>query len=121
MHFVDECLLIVEAGDGGNGAVAFRREKFEPLGGPAGGDGGRGGNVIFEGDEGLGTLSDLTHQRTIRAERGEDGQGKDCYGRGGKDVVVRVPLGTIAFDEETGERLFEVTRHREQVIAAQGG
>ncbi|HVU01563.1 MAG TPA: GTPase ObgE [Polyangiaceae bacterium] len=121
MHFVDECLLIVEAGDGGNGAVAFRREKFVPLGGPAGGDGGRGGDVIFEGDGGLGTLSDLTHERTIRAERGQDGQGKDCYGRGGKDVVVRVPLGTIAFDEATGERLFEVTKHHERVVAAKGG
>jgi GTPase len=121
MHFVDECLLIVEAGDGGKGAIAFRREKYEPFGGPAGGDGGRGGNVVFEGDAGLGTLSDLTHQRAIRAERGEDGQGKDCYGRGGRDVVVRVPLGTIAFDEETDERLFEITAHKEQHVAAKGG
>lgn len=121
MHFVDECLLIAEAGDGGKGAVAFRREKFVPLGGPAGGDGGRGGDVIFEGDEGMGTLQDLAHQRAVRAERGEDGQGKDCYGRAGRDVLVRVPLGTVVFDEETNEKLFEITRHRERVVAAKGG
>ncbi|HEX7671869.1 MAG TPA: GTPase ObgE [Polyangiaceae bacterium] len=121
MHFVDECLLIVEAGDGGKGAIAFRREKLEPFGGPAGGDGGRGGDVIFEGDGGLGTLSDLTHQRAVRAERGEDGMGKDCYGRGGKDTVVRVPLGTVVFDDETREKLFEITGHGERIIAAHGG
>jgi GTP-binding protein len=121
MHFVDECLLSVEAGDGGNGAVAFRREKSVPFGGPAGGDGGKGGDVAFEGDEGLGTLHDITHQKAIRAERGEDGRGKDCYGRGGEDAVVRVPLGTIAYDADTGEKLFEITRHRERIVVAKGG
>ena len=121
MHFVDECSLIVEAGDGGNGAVAFRREKSVPFGGPAGGDGGNGGDVVFEGDEGLGTLQDISHQRTVRAERGQDGQGKDCYGRAGQDAVVRVPLGTVAYDETSGERLFDVTRHRERIVAAHGG
>jgi GTP-binding protein len=121
MHFVDECRLTVVAGDGGNGAIAFRREKYVPLGGPAGGDGGRGGDVVFEGDEGLGTLHDLTHQRTIRAERGEDGRGKDMYGKAGRDVFVRVPLGTVVFDAESGARLFEVTKHRERVVAAKGG
>ncbi|HVW24026.1 MAG TPA: GTPase ObgE [Polyangiaceae bacterium] len=121
MHFVDECLLTVEAGDGGNGAVAFRREKSVPFGGPAGGDGGAGGAVVLEGDEGLGTLHDITHQRTVRAQRGEDGRGKDCYGRGGEDAIVRVPLGTVAYDADTNERLFEITRHRERVVAAKGG
>src|SRR5260221_1039758 len=121
MHFVDECPLIVEAGDGGNGAGAFRREKSVPFGGPAGGDGGNGGDVILEGDEGLGTLQDITHQQTVRAERGQDGQGKDCYGRAGGDSVVRVPLGTVVYDAKAGEKLFEVLRHREQVIAAKGG
>jgi len=121
MHFVDECALTVEAGDGGNGAVAFRREKSVPFGGPAGGDGGNGGDVVLEGDEGLGTLHDITHQKTVRAERGEDGRGKDCYGRGGEDAIIRVPLGTVVYDAETGERLFEVTRHRERVVAAKGG
>ena len=121
MHFVDECLLTVEAGDGGNGAVAFRREKSVPFGGPAGGDGGSGGDVIMEGDEGLGTLHDITHQKTVRAQRGEDGRGKDCYGKGGEDAVVRVPLGTVAFDAETGTRLFEITGHHERIVVAEGG
>ena len=121
MHFVDECTLTVVAGDGGNGAVAFRREKSVPFGGPAGGDGGNGGDVVMEGDEGLGTLHDITHQKMVRAQRGQDGQGKDCYGRGGEDAIVRVPLGTVAHDVETGERLFEITRHRERIVAAKGG
>jgi GTP-binding protein len=121
MHFVDECSLVIEAGDGGNGAVAFRREKSVPFGGPAGGDGGNGGDVVFEGDGGLGTLNDITHQKAVRAERGEDGKGKDCYGRAGEDAIVRVPLGTVAFDTQTGERLFEITSHKERVIAAKGG
>jgi GTP-binding protein len=121
MHFVDECPLTIEAGDGGNGAVAFRREKSVPFGGPAGGDGGSGGDVIIEGDEGLGTLHDITHQKTVRAQRGEDGRGKDCYGRGGEDAVVRVPLGTIAFDADTGERVFEITHHHERIVGAKGG
>jgi GTPase len=121
MHFVDECELIVEAGHGGNGVVAFRREKYVPFGGPAGGDGGRGGDVVFEGDGGLFTLHDIVHQRTIRAERGEDGASKDMYGRGGRDVTVRVPLGTIASDAGTRERLFEVTHHGERIVAAKGG
>jgi GTPase len=121
MHFVDECELIVEAGHGGKGVVAFRREKYVPFGGPAGGDGGRGGDVVFEGDGGLFTLHDIVHQRTIRAERGEDGASKDMYGRAGKDATVRVPLGTIALDATTHEKLFEVTKHGERVIAAKGG
>ena len=121
MHFVDEAVLIIEAGDGGKGAIAFHRGRFEPFGGPAGGDGGLGGDVIFEGDEGLGTLSDLTHANTIRAARGQDGMGKDMYGRGGKDVVVRVPIGTVVYDQATGELLFEVVEHKEQIVAARGG
>jgi GTPase len=121
MHFVDECTLTVQAGDGGNGAVAFRREKYVPLGGPSGGDGGRGGSVVFVGDEGMSTLHDLTHQRILVAERGEDGANKDMYGRGGQDTVVRVPLGTVVSDAETGEVLFEVTAHRERHVAARGG
>jgi GTP-binding protein len=121
MHFVDECTLTVQAGSGGNGAVAFRREKFVPLGGPAGGDGGRGGSVVFVGDEGLGTLHDLTHARTIVAARGEDGGNKDMYGRGGDDEVVRVPIGTVVTDAETGEVLFEITSHQQREVVARGG
>src|ERR1700727_2448641 len=94
MKFVDSCEVTLIAGKGGNGAVAFRREKFVPFGGPSGGDGGRGGDVIFEGDEGMSTLLDFTHARTITAERGKHGSGSDCHGRAGDDHVVRLPIGT---------------------------
>src|SRR5258706_6021884 len=101
MRFIDECELRVEAGSGGKGAVAFRREKYVPFGGPAGGDGGRGGDVVFVTDEGLGTLYDLTHQRMLRAEHGENGQGKDCYGHAGGELVVRVPVRTIVIGQQS--------------------
>jgi GTP-binding protein len=121
MRFIDECELRVEAGAGGKGAVAFRREKYIPFGGPAGGDGGRGGDVVLVADSGLGTLYDLTHQRTVRAEPGQNGMGKDCYGRAAKDVEVRVPVGTIVFDSETQEKLCELTRPQERIVIAKGG
>lgn len=121
MHFVDECTLTVEAGSGGDGAIAFRREKFVPFGGPAGGDGGRGGSVVFVGDAGLGTLHDLTHRRIVKAESGVNGGNKDMNGRAGRDAILRVPLGTIALDDETSEVLFEITEHGEEKIAARGG
>jgi GTP-binding protein len=121
MRFIDECEVRVEAGDGGRGCVAFRREKFVPFGGPAGGDGGRGGDVVFVADEGLGTLYDLTHQRHLRAEHGQHGMGKDCYGHSGKDLEVRVPVGTVVFDAETGEKLFELLKHQERAVVARGG
>ncbi|MFO0571541.1 MAG: GTPase ObgE [Polyangiaceae bacterium] len=121
MRFVDECKLRVEAGKGGRGAVAFRREKFVPFGGPAGGDGGRGGDVVLVADSGLGTLYDLTHLRVVRAERGEDGGGKDMYGKSGRDSRISVPLGTIVTDEGSGERIAELTRAGEEFVAAKGG
>jgi GTP-binding protein len=121
MKFIDECRVRIVAGDGGNGCVAFRREKYVPRGGPSGGDGGRGGDVIFEGDPGKSTLYDLVHQHTLRAERGEHGMGKDCYGRGGEDLVVRVPVGTQAFDATTGALCFDITEAGQRVIAAKGG
>jgi GTP-binding protein len=121
MRFVDECNLSVEAGDGGNGAVAFRREKFVPFGGPAGGDGGRGGDVVFVADSGLSTLYDLAHLRKIRAQAGQHGGGKDCYGRSGKDTEVRVPQGTIIFDATTGELLTELTAINDRFVIAEGG
>ena len=92
MKFVDSCEVDAIAGTGGNGCVAFRREKFVPFGGPSGGDGGRGGDVVFVADEGLSTLLDLNHVRALRAPAGEHGQGKDCYGRAGKELAVRVPV-----------------------------
>lgn len=121
MRFIDECEVRVEAGNGGRGCVAFRREKFVPFGGPAGGDGGRGGDVVFVADEGLGTLYDLTHQRHLRAENGQHGMGKDCYGHAGRDLEVRVPVGTVVYDAETGEKLFELLKHQDRAVVARGG
>ncbi|MCA9598368.1 MAG: GTPase ObgE [Myxococcales bacterium] len=121
MRFIDECELTVEAGDGGRGVVAFRREKYVPFGGPAGGDGGRGGDVVLEADSGKNTLYDLKHVRIVRADRGQDGGGKDKYGRAGSDRVVRVPLGTIVFDADSGNRLCELTKSEDRFVVASGG
>lgn len=121
MRYIDECSLDVEAGDGGNGAIAFRREKFVPLGGPAGGDGGRGGDIIFVADPGLNTLYDLYYTRRVCAEAGAPGGGKDRFGRGGADTRIRVPLGTILFDRESGENLGELTHADQEVVIARGG
>jgi GTP-binding protein len=121
MRFIDECELRVEAGAGGKGAVAFRREKYIPFGGPAGGDGGRGGDVVLVADSGLGTLYDLIHQRVARADPGQNGMGKDCYGRAAKEVEVRVPVGTIVFDSATQEKICELTRPQERIVIAKGG
>ncbi len=109
------------AGRGGNGSIAFRREKFVPFGGPAGGDGGRGGDVVFVADEGLSTLLDLTYGRALRADHGEHGQGKDCYGRAGEDLVVRVPVGTQVFDRESGALLFDIAGRDARAVIAHGG
>lgn len=121
MHFVDECELVVIAGDGGDGAVAFRREKYIPFGGPWGGDGGRGGDVIFVADSGLSTLYDLKHQRTVRAERGRHGEGRDCHGRAGGHRELRVPLGTLVHDVENKIQLGELVREDQRLVVAQGG
>ena len=121
MRFIDECSLDVEAGSGGNGAIAFRREKYVPLGGPAGGDGGRGGNVVFVADSGLNTLYDLYYTRHVVAESGAPGGGKDKFGRGGADTRIRVPLGTIIFDRDTGELVGEITKADQEVTIAHGG
>ncbi|WP_146652153.1 GTPase ObgE [Labilithrix luteola] len=121
MKFVDSCTVDIVAGNGGNGVVAFRREKFVPFGGPSGGDGGKGGNIVFATDEGMSTLLDLTYSRIVRAPHGEHGQGKDCYGRAGKDLVVRVPVGTQVFDRETNTLLFDLDQPNTQVVVAHGG
>jgi GTP-binding protein len=121
MRFIDECSIDVEAGSGGNGAIAFRREKFVPLGGPAGGDGGRGGDVIFVADPGLNTLYDLYYTRRVAANEGAPGEGKDRFGRGGTDTRVRVPLGTIVFDRESGANLGELTQPDQELVIARGG
>src|ERR1700745_1553853 len=105
MQFIDEVAIRVLAGDGGNGAVAFRREKFVPKGGPSGGDGGDGASVVLEVDEGLSTLLDYRYKSEFQAPSGEPGANKDRYGRAGEDVVLRVPPGTQVFDADTGERV----------------
>ncbi len=121
MKFVDSCEVKVAAGKGGNGSIAFRREKYVPFGGPAGGDGGRGGNVVFRTDPGLSTLLDVTYSHTIKAEEGEQGHGQDCYGRGAPDFVCRVPVGTQVFDKESGELLFDLNEPDVDTIIAKGG
>ncbi len=121
MKFVDSCQVKVVAGDGGRGCVAFRREKYVPFGGPAGGDGGKGGDVVFEGDPGRTTLLDVALTRRLVAERGEHGRGKDQYGKAGRDLVVRVPVGTQAFDKASHELLFDVDAPGKRVIVARGG
>jgi GTPase len=121
MRFIDEVTLKVEAGDGGNGCIAFRREKFLPMGGPSGGDGGSGGDVVLRVDPGLNTLYDLIHVRRVKAERGEHGMGSDCYGRGAEAKEVRVPQGTVVFDLESGEQLAELAELDSRVVIAKGG
>lgn len=121
MKFVDEASIHVQAGNGGNGSASMRREKYVPFGGPDGGDGGKGGSVILIGNSGLNTLVDFRHRRLFRAQNGEGGKGRQMYGKGGEDVVIRVPLGTIVKDEETGTVLGEITEHDQQMLVAQGG
>lgn len=121
MRFIDEVTIEVIAGKGGNGAVAFRREKYIPFGGPSGGDGGKGGDVVLVGDEGLGTLLDLTYQRRVEAERGEGGANKDMNGRSGRERLVRVPVGTVVLDARDDAPLGDVTKHGERLVVARGG
>src|SRR5271166_1500204 len=121
MRFIDEARVFVHAGKGGDGAIAFLREKFRPFGGPAGGDGGRGGSVIFEVDEGLSTLLDFKYKPRLVARDGEGGRGKQQYGHQGDDLVVRVPPGTMVFDEETGDLIADLVVPGERAIIAQAG
>ena len=121
MKFVDSCEVKIIAGRGGNGSVAFRREKFVPFGGPSGGDGGRGGDVVFETDPGMSTLLDVKHLRTLRAPDGEHGGGSDCYGKGGEDMTVRVPVGTQVIDAATSAVLFDLDAPNVRTIIAKGG
>ncbi|MDV2856280.1 MULTISPECIES: Obg family GTPase CgtA [Oceanimonas] len=121
MKFVDEAEIRIEAGDGGNGCVSFRREKYIPKGGPDGGDGGDGGDVYMLADENLNTLIDYHFERFHRAERGENGRGGNCTGKRGKDLVLTVPVGTRAKDEMTGEILGDLTRHGQKLLVAKGG
>lgn len=119
--FYDKAKVYVKGGDGGNGAVAFRREKYVPLGGPSGGDGGSGGSVILVADEGLRTLVDFRYQRHYKADRGEHGQGKGMHGRNAGDLTVRVPVGTVIRDAETGDFIVDMTEDGQEVKVATGG
>jgi len=121
MKFVDEVSIRVRAGDGGRGCAAFRREKYEPHGGPSGGDGGGGGDVVLRVDTGLSTLLDLSYPQTLRAGRGEHGRGKDQYGARGADLELRVPAGTLVHDIATGELLADLRLPGEQAVVARGG
>lgn len=121
MKFIDEAIIKAEAGDGGNGCVSFRREKYIPRGGPDGGDGGDGGSVYLVGDEGLNTLVDFRHRRMHRAERGQNGMRRQMTGHAGENLYVRVPLGTRVSDVETEELIGEVLQDGQQLLVAQGG
>ena len=121
MKFFDEAKIEVVAGDGGNGAATFRREKFIPFGGPDGGDGGRGGSIYAVADRNINTLIDYRYTRHFRAQRGENGRGADCYGKGGEDMDLRVPVGTIITDVNTGEVIADLARDGQRELIARGG
>jgi GTPase len=119
--FVDEVKIYVKGGDGGNGMVSFRREKYIPNGGPSGGDGGRGADVIFEVEEGLRTLMDFRYQRHFKAPRGEHGMSKGMHGKGSEDMIIKVPPGTIVSDADTNVVIADLTEHGQRAIIAKGG
>src|SRR5882762_8816106 len=121
MRFIDEARVFVHAGKGGDGAIAFLREKYRPFGGPAGGDGGRGGSVIFEVDEGMSTLLDFKYQPRLIARDGDSGRGKQQYGRAADDLVVRVPPGTVVIDDDSGAIVADLVIPGTRATIAQGG
>ncbi|MGC7589539.1 Obg family GTPase CgtA [Bisgaard Taxon 46] len=121
MKFIDEALIRVEAGDGGNGCISFRREKYIPKGGPDGGDGGDGGDVYLVADENLNTLIDYRFEKRFAAERGENGRSANCTGHRGKDITLRVPVGTRAIDNDTKEVIGDLTKHGTKMLVAKGG
>ena len=119
--FADEAKISIKAGDGGNGCVAFRREKYVPRGGPSGGDGGNGGDVYIEANPHDNTLLRYRYNREFKAGRGGHGEGSNCHGKSAEDLVLRVPVGTVVFDANTGEQLFDLTQPGQRVLAARGG
>ncbi|HTE14377.1 MAG TPA: GTPase ObgE [Burkholderiales bacterium] len=121
MKFIDESTIEVHAGKGGDGVASFRREKFMPFGGPDGGDGGRGGSIYAIADSNINTLIDYRYARIHRAKNGEKGRGADCYGRGADDIELRMPVGTVITDAETGEQLADLNHHQHRALIAKGG
>jgi GTPase len=121
MKFIDESTIEVHAGNGGDGVASFRREKFMPFGGPDGGDGGRGGSIFAIADCNINTLIDYRYARIHRAKNGEKGRGADCYGRGADDIELRMPVGTVITDAETGEILADLAHHQQRALIARGG
>ncbi|MBU0594184.1 MAG: Obg family GTPase CgtA [Pseudomonadota bacterium] len=121
MKFIDEAKIEVHAGNGGNGAASFRREKYVPDGGPDGGDGGRGGSIYVIADRNINTLIDYRYKRVHRAERGENGHGSDRYGKGGEDLILRVPVGTVISDFETGQVIADLSSDGQKARIAKGG
>jgi GTPase len=119
--FIDEVTILIQAGDGGNGCCSFRREKYVPLGGPDGGDGGDGGDIIFEADSHLSNLMDLRNSRLYKADHGSSGKGKTMTGQKGKNLVIKIPAGTLIKDKESLELLADLTEHNTQFVAAKGG
>jgi GTP-binding protein len=121
MKFVDEARLKVQAGNGGRGSASFRREKFVPFGGPDGGDGGDGGSVYLRAAPGINTLADFRIERTYKAKSGEGGSGNGCTGRGGEDLYVSIPIGTVVRESETGEQLGDLAKEGDTLLVARGG
>src|ERR1700732_4216363 len=119
--FIDEAKIRVKAGDGGNGCMAFRREKFVPRGGPSGGDGGKGGDVIMESSERHNTLVHFRFNPEYKAQRGRHGEGSNRTGREGVDVVLKVPVGTIVYDADSDDKVYDFSRPDERIVIAQGG
>src|ERR1700691_1582487 len=121
MVFVDEAKIYVKAGNGGNGCIAFRREKFVPRGGPSGGDGGHGGSIYLEANPHDNTLLRFRYNREFKADRGRHGEGSNCSGHSGADMILAVPVGTVVVDEDTGEQIADLTKPGERMLIAQGG
>jgi GTP-binding protein len=119
--FVDEAKILVKAGDGGNGCVAFRREKYVPRGGPSGGDGGHGGSIFVEANPNDNTLLRYRYNREFRGDRGRHGEGSNCSGHSGADTILQVPIGTLVYDEKTGETIADLNKPGQRVLVAQGG
>ncbi len=121
MRFIDQTTINVKAGDGGHGCIAFLREKFRPNGGPCGGDGGNGGNIIFQSSNQLSTLEDLPKNYNFRANNGKHGLGKNCHGKNGEDLIIKVPVGTLIKSKLTGYMIHDFKNHNEKIIIAKGG